>query len=248
MSRSGSRLPEGRSLVLFGLVWTLACARAPVPVEDPMVAPAEAPVASDLPASPDREPGLERVKLGGGGLLEMRPDRPIGAYDSFKLNRIDVTFSDNRFTARDEQRIRTHVRDTVMEDMRATGLPIVEKPDRCTLLVEVGIVDIKLIDPVSSSGAATHFVNSWGAATVVQRLFDGSTGAPLMRFATRRSIPGNTVSRTDDGRDWVQINETLDELIRDAQKALLVGLPIVDSAPMKAGCRGGIYELRKRTG
>jgi hypothetical protein len=213
---------------------------------------------SSLPSASPIAPGesalgadgdeLERVAIRSPGVLSVRPDRPIGADDSFKLSRIDIRFARKRSSAADEERVREPIRAHLVRAMEATGLPIVERPDPCTRLVEVGVTEIELADPISTSGSTTHFVSSWGTATLAQYLFDGETGVPLLRDAVRRKARGGTGSGLTGGRDWSSIEEMLDHMLRDAQTALYAALPIVDAPPQKPGCRGGIYELRKRTG
>jgi hypothetical protein len=225
-------------LVLVGLATGTGCGSVPVTDQS----------TRDESAVETNSDELERVPIRGPGVLAMRPGRPIGAYDKFKLNRIDVTFARTRYSSADEERIREFVRDYLMRSMEATGLPIVETPDACTLLVEIGVLDVALADPISSTGSSTHFVASWGTATIAQHLFDGGTAVPLMQYAIRRKAKGGTGSGISEGRDWTRIEEMLDRMLRDAQAALLAGLPIVDTPPSKPGCHGGIYELRKRAG
>ncbi len=238
MRSPSARARVSRALPFAVIAWSVACAdassRGPSPIRS-----------ERFDVRPD---GLERLAIRGPGTLYMRPGRPIGAYDSFKLNRIDITFKDTRYSDSDEERIRAHVRSSLLRSMEATGLPIVDEPDECTLLVEVGILDIVLIDPIPRSGASTYLVKSWGEATIAQHLYDAETGAPLMRFAVRRQVPGGIASGASGGRDWRRIEDTLDRLLQDTQAAFLEGLPIAESPPTKPGCRGGIYELRKATG
>lgn len=229
-------------------ILALACATPVQPTDSTARDRAEIPDASEAPARGEAPAGLERVEIKTPGVLYMRPGRPIGAFDSFKLIQLAVRFRDEQHAARDAERLREHVLSTVMADMRATGLPIVDKPDRCTLLVEIGILDIELSEPVDASGSNTHYERTWGTATLVQRMYDGETRLPLMQFAVRRPIPGRITSALQHGRDWDQIKRTLDRLLRDTQKALLAGLPITAIPPSKPGCAGGIYALRRRTG
>lgn len=193
-----------------------------------------------------RPDGLVKIPIDGPGRLFSLARRPIGGYDEIFLSPARVSLlPDGRSRAereRIERRISTYIDDRLRAQSLAAGAPLVEIPGRCTLIVVISIQDLSIEEPPARANSSTSFVASWGAATIVQNIYDAETRRPLLQYGSRRNMRGS-VGGSGGSEDWSKVNETLGNLLEDSRLAIRTALPPIESPPVKPGCQGALTAL-----
>jgi hypothetical protein len=191
--------------------------------------------------------GLVLVEQPGVGVLFLRPDHQIGSYDAFQLDPVTVSYRrESAVPLRPEtERIRKFLGDALALGVRRSGIPTASQEGRCVLRVGVNLVDVELYQVPQDAPAKTSYVLSWGRLTMVQELRDSVSGAALMRYAVKRTIPGGTYHGASGTRDWVAIERTLGQLLEDVRASTSQLLP-PSVGEGREGCHGGIAEAAAR--
>ena len=193
----------------------------------------------------DRDPseeGLVEIPIDGPGYLFVHPERPHAAYDSIMFSPVEASFKrGSGRRQRDIERIRAFAEEKLQSIAEVARVSVVDTPGPCTLGVDIEFHDIDIVSSESGAGSNLHFVESWGAATIVEKIFDSESRALLLQYSLRRRVPG---SSSGVGGAWSRVEQTLEVLIRDSQAALTTALPLDAKPPSKTGCQGLIYRQR----
>jgi hypothetical protein len=174
--------------------------------------------------------GLQKTKVKDIELAYVLPGATLGAYHSFMLDPVYVSFARDwkpmarggafPISASDLEGIKTRVAKLVYDSFskelqRKGGFPLVTAPGPDVLRVKISIINLIVTAPdVGSAGMGVTFVASPGQATLFAEFYDSQTGAILARVLDRQAAQNsgrisNSVTNTGAAEDvtdqWARI-------------------------------------------
>lgn len=175
--------------------------------------------------------GLHRVDHVAFGTLYMRPGYSFGSYEYFTMGKTHVTFRSGSRTLSDAQTAELIRRfDAVARQViSGTGRIEVPRPGPCVARVNLGLVDLDLLDPKELSAQShTSVLDSFGSLTLVLEIRDGHTAEPLLRYGRRRQLEGGLGTGVDPAHH-AALTSALEDFARGIEHDFQRSLPQIAS-------------------
>ena len=179
--------------------------------------------------------GLDRIEVGVPGfegILEVRPDHRIGAYDALLLASPSLGYRRHsmRLTTDGEAVFLALLQQSLVDAIRASRVSTVEGPERCAMEIELEVIRMDL-DTGAQAGELAEM-------TIIMHFRDSMSGTPLLRYAKRNTVPHPDRGVTDD----LQIRAGLDRIVRDMNIAtVLRPAGLADDSKVE-GCEGTLAD------
>jgi hypothetical protein len=187
----------------------------------------------DAQVTPD---GLHRVDHVPFGTLYMRPDYTFGSYKFFVMGKTHVTFRRGSRVLSEVEIAELRRRfDAVARKVIAAGGRIeVEEPGPCVARINLGLVDVDLLDPKDlTSHGTTTVLDSFGSLTLVLEIRDGYTAESLLRYGRRRKLEGGPGTGVDPA-ELAALTTTLEDFARGIESDFQRALPHLASASSRS--------------
>ena len=132
----------------------------------------------------------------------------------------------------------------LLVSLAAKSLGFVKKPEPCALWVDVSLIDLELMEGTGYVGSKTTYARSLGSVAVTLSLSDSLTNEVVLRYATRRALPGGQYIETHTP-GWHSLERVAGEVLRDIAAETGRAVPATQSDALDYICHDA---LRDRTG
>lgn len=177
--------------------------------------------------------GLDREEISLPGLLEIRENHGIGAYDAFLIPESTIAYKRDslRLSREGEQIFLELLRDTIVELSEAATIPVLDDPGPCVMQINL---DVARMDLDTARDA-----NQLAEMTLVMQFRDSQSREVLLRYATINRVPNPELGMTHDS----QIRRGLKQIVDDMDLSTsLRGAGLADDA-IKPGCKGTLAAI-----